>query len=220
MLDTRGGGIPQIQRNPPTATSPTPPWASSGSNGLAMSGSVWSSFFDDSNDDVAQLSPGFARPGSGADGMVFAGEDRRPSVASATTVSSQGSKSSVSRGGFHKRLQNVFGEEFPADSRQNSDTSLTAPYAADTPSMRGTRNRTNSVNNTLAGSFNSRPGSPASSRPRTPLPSSEVTPWDFQDYKVSVAISLTASVCDRRGQGAVFPATLLSSHLAAQTLLL
>jgi adenylate cyclase len=190
VLDTRGGGIPQIHRNPPTATSPTPPWASAGNNGRAMSASVWGSFFNDSNDDIAQ-SPGFARPGSGKeDGMMFAGDDRRPSVASATTVSSQGSKSSVSRGGFHKRLQNVFGEEFPADSRQNSDTSLTAPYAGESQSMRGTRNRNNSVNTTMGSSFNSRPGSPTSSRPRTPLPSSEVTPWEFQDsYKVSGAIS-------------------------------
>jgi adenylate cyclase len=182
VLDTKG--VPQIHRNPPTATSPTPPWSASGANGQAMSSSVWGSFF---NDDIAQLSPGFGRPGSGKDdGILFAGDDRRPSVASATTVSSSGSKSSISRGGgFHKRLQNVFGEEFPADSRQNSDTSLTAPYVGDTQSMRGTRNRNNSVNNTLGSSYNSRPGSPASSRPRTPLPSSEVTPWDFQDFKVS-----------------------------------
>jgi adenylate cyclase len=159
-----------------------------------MSASVWGSFFNDSNDDIAQPSPGFARPGSGNDGMVFAGDDRRPSVASATTVSSQGSKSSVSHGGYHKRLQNVFGEDFPADSRQNSDTSLTTPYVVETQSMRGTRNRNNSVNNTVGSSFNSRPGSPASSRPRTPLPSSEVTPWEFQDYKVSKAISVTAGV--------------------------
>lgn len=151
-----------------------------------MTASVWGSFFNDSNEDVAQLSPGFARPGSGKDdSMGFPGDDRRPSVASATTVSSSGSKSSVSRGGFHKRLQNVFGEEFPADSRQNSDTSLTAPYVGETQSLRGTRNRNNSVNNTLGSSFNSRPGSPVSSRPRTPLPSSEVTPWEFQDFKVS-----------------------------------
>ena len=153
-----------------------------------MSASVWGSFYNDSNEDVAQLSPGYAPRGNGKDdGMVFAGDDRRPSVASATTVSSQGSKSSVSRGGYHKRLQNVFGEDFPADSRQNSDTSLVTPYVGESQSMRGTRNRNNSVNNTLGSSFNSRPGSPASSRPRTPLPSSEVTPWEFQDYKVSFA---------------------------------
>jgi len=152
-----------------------------------MAASVWGSFFNDSNEDIAQLSPRLMRPGSQDDGMGFPRDDRRPSMASATTVSSSGSKSSVvSRGGYHKRLQNVFGEEFPQDSRQNSDTSLTAPYVGDAQSLRAGRNRTNSMNNTLGSSYNSRPGSPVSSRPRTPLPSSEVTPWEYQDFKVSV----------------------------------
>lgn len=153
-----------------------------------MPPSVFGSFFNDSNEDLAQLSPSFARPGSGKDdGIGYPGDDRRPSVASATTVSSSGSKSSVSRG-FHKKLQGFFGEEFPGDSRQNSDTSLTTPYAIEQP-VRGARNRTNSVNNTLGSSLNSRPGSPVGSRPRTPLPSSEVTPWEFQDFKVSSGCS-------------------------------
>jgi adenylate cyclase len=112
-------------------------------------------------------------------------DDRRPSVASATTVSSSGSKSSAGRG-FHKRLQNVFGEDFPADGRQNSETSLSTPYVTETSSMRGTRNRGNSLNNMTGGGYNSRPTSPTSSRPRTPQPSSEVTPWEFQDSKVSL----------------------------------
>lgn len=115
---------------------------------------------------------------------------RRPSAASATTIGSTGSKSSASRGvgpGYHKRLQNVFGEEFPADSRQGSDTSLPTPYITDTQSMRSMRIRNNSINNPPIGThFHSRPGSPNESRPRTPLPSSEVTPWEFQDFSHKV----------------------------------
>lgn len=182
VLETSGSRIPSISRNPPTATSPIPPsWAgANGSGGLPAS---VMSFFNDSNEDVAQLSPGF-RPGSGKEDSMGFPDARRPSVASQTTVSSSGSKSSISRG-FHKKLQGFFGEEFPGDSRQNSDTSLATPYA-ETQSMRDSRNRTNSVNNTLGSSLNSRPGSPVGSRPRTPLPSSEVTPWEFQDVsKVS-----------------------------------
>lgn len=158
-----------------------------------MANSVWSSFFNDSSEDVGQLSPAFGRPGTGSkeDNMGFPlKDDRRPSVASATTVSSTGSKSS-NRGGFHKKLQNIFGEDFPADGRQNSDTSLNA---TDAQSMRGTRNRGNSLNNTV-GSYHSRPASPTSSRPRTPQPSSEVTPWEFQDTKVSLQSQETA-LCD------------------------
>jgi adenylate cyclase len=156
-----------------------------------MANSVWSSFFDDSTEDLTQPSPGFGRPGTGSreDSMGFpmkADDTRRPSVASTNTASSTGSKSNVNRGGFHKRLQNVFGEDFPADGRQNSDTSLNTPHGTDTQSTRSARNRGNSLNTTI-GSYHSRPASPTSSRPRTPQPSSEVTPWEFQDSKVSVA---------------------------------
>lgn len=185
VLETSGGRIPSISQNPPTATSPTPRWPSPGVNGsVTMPSSVFSTFFNDSTEDIGQLSPGF-RPGSGKeDSMGFPGDDRRPSVASATTVSSSGSKSSIGRG-FHKKLQGFFGEEFPGDSRQSSDTSLTTNnlHGGENQSSRSLRNRTNSINNTIGSSINSRPGSPASSRPRTPLPSSEVTPWEFQDYK-------------------------------------
>jgi adenylate cyclase len=156
-----------------------------------MAASVWGSFFNDSNEDITQLSPRLTRPGSQDDGMGFPRDDRRPSMASATTVSSTGSKSSGTRAGYHKRLQNVFGEDFPQDSRQNSDTSLPAPYVTEAQSLRAGRNRANSQNNTLGSSFNSRPNSPVGSRPRTPLPSSEVTPWEYQDYKVSAVESGT-----------------------------
>ena len=154
-----------------------------------MPTSVFSSFYDDPSDDVGQLSPGL-RPGSSQEDMAgFPGDDRRPSIASATTVSSIGSKSSVGRG-FHKRLHNFFGEELPNDGRQGSDTSLPPLATYGTGSTVDSRmpapvarNRTNSSNNSALPPAISRPSSPASfSRPRTPH-SSEVTPWEFQDFK-------------------------------------
>jgi adenylate cyclase len=160
-----------------------------------MANPAWSSFYNDSNEDISQLSPAFGRPGTGSreDSMGFPlKDDRRPSVASQNTVSSTGSKSS-SRG-FHKRLPNFFGEDFPTDGRQNSETSLTAPFAADALSTR-TRNRGNSLHNTI-GSHHSRPTSPTSSRPRTPQPSSEVTPWEYQDSRVSGGKTLRACHSD------------------------
>ncbi|KAF3010796.1 cysteinyl-tRNA synthetase [Curvularia kusanoi] len=188
VLQTSGGGVPSISRNPPTASSviPNPPWASSGTNGgTTMANSGWGSFFnnDSDNDDLAQLSPGFNATGGTAreDAMGFPRDDRRPSVASAMTVSSTGSKSSFSRG-FHKKLQNVFGEDFPGDGRQNSDSSLNGrSQITETQSLHAPRHRGNSLGHTFgSGGFNSRPTSPTSSRPRTPQPSSEVTPWEFQ----------------------------------------
>lgn len=172
--------MPSISRNPPTASSANSqvaPWSTAPNGNNMTNNSVWSSFFNDSNEDVSQSSPGF-RPGTGTreDSMGFPmKDDRRPSVASATTVSSTGSKSSMGRN-FHKRLQNVFGEDFPADDRQNSDSSLGTPQ----------RNRGNSLSNTIGSKHQSRPTSPTSSRPRTPQASSEVTPWEFQDSKVSL----------------------------------
>lgn len=180
VLETAGNQIPSISRQPASATSPTPPWSATSTNGsVVMPQSVFGSFYNDSSEDLGQLSPGF-RPGSGREEMGFPGDDRRPSVASQTTVSSSGSKSSIGRG-FHKKLQGFFGEEFPgSDSRQNSDASLTTTQTH-TSQPGGLRNRTNSVNNTISSSVGSRPSSPAPSRPRTPLPSSEVTPWVYQD---------------------------------------
>lgn len=179
VLETSGGRIPSISRNPPTATSSTPPGSYLSSNGSAMP-ATW---FNDSNEDVAQLSSAYRRGSEQEDAMGFPGDNRRPSVVS--TISSSGSKSS--RGGYHKPLANFFGEDYPGDSRQNSDTSLATPYGVDSQMPRPTRHRTNSLNNTFASSVNSRPGSPTSSRPRTPLPSSEVTPWEFQDQYPKVS---------------------------------
>lgn len=121
-------------------------------------------------------------------------DDRRPSIASATTVSSSGSKNSVA-GRFHKKLQGFFGEEFTEDTsaRQNSETSVTQSLST-APSAAGTlnRNRQNSVNDSNVRSA-SDPPSPTASRPRTPAPSSEVTPWVFQEPppEVSTRVSVT-----------------------------
>ncbi|KAK7552549.1 hypothetical protein BKA81DRAFT_378120 [Phyllosticta paracitricarpa] len=176
VLEQAGNGVPSISRVPPSATASTPPWskANGSSPGDMGEGGVFArSFFYDSNEDVSQLSPSF-RPGSGkTEDNGSPGEDRRPSVASATTISSSGSKSSIGRG-FHKKLQGFFGEEFNGyDSRQNSESSL--------PDRQ--RNRNNSLHNTHRSSIGSRPGSRASSRPRTPGGTSEVTPWEYNESK-------------------------------------
>jgi adenylate cyclase len=198
VLQTSGNRIPSISRDPPTATSPTMSWASPTNNGSVMPQSaLFNSFYNDSDENIAQLSPAFGRPGSGRDdSMGFPTDERRPSVA---TVSSQGS-SLGSR--FHKPLQRFFGDEYPGDSRQNSDTSLATPYTTESQSTRPGRNRNNSVNNTLSGSIHSRPGSPVGTRPHTPMPSSEVTPWDFQDFKVSSdKVATGGSVFERASLG-------------------
>lgn len=139
-------------------------------------------FYNDSSENLGQISPGFAPP----DGMTFSHEhdDRRPSVASGTTVSSQGSKSSFG-GRYKKKLQGFFGEEFTGkgDSDSRHDSEASSMQGGPVPSGIGaaSRFRNNSVNDSATPSS---PPSPTSSRPRTPTapgPSSEVTPWVFQD---------------------------------------
>jgi adenylate cyclase len=166
-----------------------PSWANSKVDGRQMPSSVFGGYFGDSSDNLGQVSPGCAPPG----GMGFPGdgEDRRPSIASATTVSSQGSKGSMG-GKFSKKLQGFFGEDVGNDplarygySRQNSETSsLQNIIPAFAPG--GSRNRNNSMNDAML--RESRPPSPGSSRPRSPAPapSSEVTPWVFQDPQVRI----------------------------------
>jgi adenylate cyclase len=149
------------------------------------------SFYNDSSDNLSlasQLSPGHppnhrqvAASHDPPDAAYFDG--RRPSAASILTASSQGSKTSVTRGGLRK-LQGFFGEEFPGrDSSESSlPTSLVGrdqrsrSYSHSRPTHRD-RNYSNATDHT-------RDGSPSSSRPRTPVPAPEVVPFLYQDNTV------------------------------------
>ncbi|KAK2803411.1 cysteinyl-tRNA synthetase [Onygenales sp. PD_10] len=108
---------------------------------------------------------------------------RRPSVASANTVSSQGSKSSSGR--FHKRLHGFFGDEYNNSSdsalveRVSLSNRLPGISSRNQSKVRERNNSTNSLNPL------ERPSSPGGSRPRTPIPSSDVTPWMYQKFNVS-----------------------------------
>lgn len=106
--------------------------------------------------------------------------DRRPSAVSDTTVSSQNStsKGSLHRNAPHKKLAGFFGDDGRQSSR-GSEISIPNSLQRET------------TQTSLKGSFQSkypdgRPLSPNDSRPRSPLPSSDVTPWLFQEFKVSL----------------------------------
>jgi len=137
-----------------------------------MVSSVFPSYYNDSSENLGQISPGStAYPDD---------DDRRPSIASATTVSSSGSTSNR----IHKKLQGFFRDDYRGlqeDSRQGSETS-SLQSRQPTPAqqnVRGGRYPQNSKDE-------SSPPSPSSSRPRTPAAgaNSEVTPWDFRDSQV------------------------------------
>ncbi|KAL8970833.1 MAG: hypothetical protein Q9197_003606, partial [Variospora fuerteventurae] len=117
---------------------------------------------------------------------LFCGSDRRPSMASATTVSSQNSvpisRASTSRGNPNKRLGAFFVDD-GLDSARSSDTGVITTGRDPSASSQSRKARHDSVqtNNT-----DGRTSSPSSSRPRSPLPSSDVTPWLFQDFKQEI----------------------------------
>ncbi|KAF7551298.1 hypothetical protein G7046_g7762 [Stylonectria norvegica] len=186
--------VPQIQHNPPTATTnpQIAPWMTS-NGGSTSSSAMPTSFYNDSTDNLSiasQLSPGNPYPPSRSGAApsnqeppenAYFNDSRRPSVASVLSASSQGSKSSLTRGGYRK-LQGFFGEEYPGkDSSESSlPTSVVAgkdqrgrSYSHSRPTHRD-RNYSNATDNT-------REVSPSSSRPRTPVPSSDVVPFLYQD---------------------------------------
>ncbi|KAL3478122.1 hypothetical protein BJX99DRAFT_225062 [Aspergillus californicus] len=141
-------------------------------------------FLHDYSEHEASPATATFRPGTG---RTFASEppdfeyhrdDRRPSVASATTVSSQGSKSSA--GLFRKKLQGFFGDEYAgtSDSKHDHENYQNAGHRPSSIDQFKARER--------ADSDASRHNSEASqdetqqARPRTPVPSSEITPWLYQ----------------------------------------
>ena len=136
---------------------------------------------NESNEHVGQPSPSLPPPHSrtGTSDASDLGFDdqRRPSVASANTVSSQGSKASTG-GRFHKRLKGIFGDEYgqQPDSRKTSETSL--------PSQKQT-GKDSSTSRDRNASVNSEKTIEAPSRPHTPVASSDVTPWAYQNFDVS-----------------------------------
>ena len=160
----------------------------------------------DSAEAFSQLSP-LSRPGHGrttavedsTDPSYFVVDDdqRRPSVTSIATASSQGSQSSTGRV-FPKRFQAFFSD----DHRERSSTHA-LESSASASSINGTRtvaghsyhHRNDSVatTSTADGVATSSPHS----RPRSPMPSSEVTPWVYQDSGVSCEIRSWRNVCRR-----------------------
>ncbi|KAF6830796.1 adenylate cyclase (protein phosphatase 2C) [Colletotrichum plurivorum] len=200
VLETSGGRIPSIQQQPPTAnpssTSQVAPWMSPSNGGATASTTPHSqlntTFYNDSSDNLSvasQLSPGFRPPtnriahqSSGSQDSpdaAYFGDERRPSLASITTLSSQGSKTSIRRGGLQK-LQGFFGEEFPG--RDGSESSLHSNSGRDRSRSyshsRPTRDRNYSNATDHA---RDREASPSSSRPRTPVPAPEVVPFLYQE---------------------------------------
>ena len=182
--DGAPGSTSFASRQPPAVEAPNAdiaPWMENSLPTFSAPG-FNTSFFDE-GPPPRNLSPSFRPDTEGSDSpdrLVY-DDERRPSLASATTESSQtsGSKASASRGTPYKKVAGLFSDDGRQSSR-SSDTSI--PNALQ---------REQTASSSRHGSIHTSrdegriPTSPNSSRPRTPLPSSDVTPWLFQDFKVS-----------------------------------
>ncbi|KAJ4418680.1 cr1 protein [Neurospora sp. IMI 360204] len=222
MLDTTGGGSrtssshsqQQQQQQQGGAFSNLGQYAPylGGNNGGGMS---MGSFFNDSTDNLSltsQLSPGVrpmtARPSQASTGSMefpdsayYYDDERRPSIASiTTTASSQGSRTSKTRGGLQK-LQQFFGDRDDWPGRDSSEISLPQPshsgpmstgkehrshsYSLGSGRSHRDRNYSNATDHQF-GSVSTaggrdRDASPVPSRPRTPVPAPEVVPFLYQE---------------------------------------
>lgn len=170
---------------------PVSPWSSSPKMGPTDGPGT---FYNDYSEHEASPSSTTFRTGPGrAYGgdpfeLDYGRDHRRPSAASATTISSQGSKSSGSR--FRKKLQGFFGDEYLGSNNDHKPES-------DQGSLYGKNTRLGPLDQARARERANSDGSRNnSSRPVTPLPSfpsSEITPWDYQNLNVSTWIVLMLS---------------------------
>ncbi|KAL2870955.1 adenylate cyclase acyA [Aspergillus lucknowensis] len=143
-------------------------------------------FFHDYSEHEASPATATFRPGTGRTyaseppDFDYNGDNRRPSVASATTVSSQGSKSSAG-GLFRKKLQGFFGDDYSGDSRHDNDGyQNTGPRPSSIDQLKARERANSDASRHLSDA--SQEETQTQARPRTPLPSSDITPWVYQSF--------------------------------------
>ncbi len=187
--NTARQAAPSSSKLPPPTDAPTSdiaPWMNDDLPAISTHGLTSANFLNDGPPKL-QLSSS-SRPDTGdsdSPDPMFLGlaDERRPSVAtSATTESSQTSlsKTSTNMGTPYKKVTGMFSDDGRQSSR-SSDTSI--PNMLQREQTASSRHGSLHTRHT-SGDDGRGPNSPTNSRPRTPAPSSDITPWLFQDYKV------------------------------------
>ncbi len=187
--NTARQAAPSSSKLPPPTDAPTSdiaPWMNDDLPAISTHGLTSANFLNDGPPKL-QLSSN-SRPDTGdsdSPDPMFLGlaDERRPSVAtSATTESSQTSlsKTSINKGTPYKKVTGMFSDDGRQSSR-SSDTSI--PNMLQREQTASSRHGSLHTRHT-SGDDGRGPNSPTNSRPRTPAPSSDITPWLFQDYKV------------------------------------
>jgi adenylate cyclase len=161
------------------------PWSTVSSSGQADSSGT---FYHDSEQEASPASFTF-RPTTGRTiasepaELDYQGEHRRPSAAS--TVSSQGSRSSISHKFRKKHLKGLLGDDYhsPGELHTDDDGSQNPPSRRGGPvDQLKARERANSDGSRYTPEGSNSPQRPQKPRANTPLPSSDITPWDYQSF--------------------------------------
>ncbi|KIW45382.1 uncharacterized protein PV06_03778 [Exophiala oligosperma] len=199
---TKDAEIAPWMSRPPNEEDEIAPWERDPQAQIAGSRPFNQSFFNDQPSRDIQGFP--ARPETArtnASDLDYDGDARRPSVASATTVSSTGSRGSAANGRYHKSLKGFFGED-PTDSRKGSTANLQEPNTQGQSSEKPAQ-RSNSVQ--TQNNVEERPKTPA------PPPSSDVTPWAYQNFE-DVSNFGSAPIRQEQQSDSLQPNSTSSSH--------
>lgn len=143
----------------------------------------WSSMSAGSNGGMSPSFPTLMHPGKESDGVGGRNseDDRNPSITSAGTDSSQ--KPTRANANSQNKMAAFFGAS-PDELARRSSSNLQLPSPS-TPNSHNENQRPSAQRQGSWAGRNGPPASPDSSRPRTP-PSSDVTPWAYQDPQVSM----------------------------------
>ena len=185
--------IPSISRDPPSAPlAQIAPWETENSRVPSTARLPPKNFFFDDDDDddddnagpVSGYRPGTARTDTSEsfDPPWRSSEDRQASFASSTTTTA--TKNSNETTGSRARTRKLVGKFVGDEDRKRHPL-----YSDRTPNASNSSLRPR-ASTTLPRKYE-RPVSPSSLRPRTPqaqLPSSDVAPWVFQDFEVSLVL--------------------------------
>lgn len=188
---------PPSSRLPPPVEAPTSdiaPWMNDDLPAISTHGLTSGKHFNDGPPKL-QFSSNFRSDTGDSDSpdpmFLTLGDERRPSLAtSATTESSQTSlsKTSTNKTTPYRKVAGLFSDDGRQSSR-SSDISISNTLQREQTSS--SRHGSLHTRHT-SGDDGWGPNSPTNSRPRTPAPSSDVTPWLFQDYKVRQAVCAQA----------------------------
>ena len=165
----------------PSLSNDIAPWDAEPKQKSSSQPTFSGSFYNDDSDVGGPTSPVYRSstsrtPTNEVPDPIFDYEARRPSVISATSVSSQASKRSDG-GRYKKGFKTLFNEDYSADGKPLSDPAISSQGQSFQTYKADSKNRLRA--DSAADRFD-RPHTPAAQA------SSDVTPWDFDGFNVSL----------------------------------